>query len=366
MTSQKKPGEGAVAELMPQDIEYQAAHWITVLDGDAPSPEQVAAFHAWKLEHPSHRKAFEELLALWGSANILTRLEPPASVGRQAGRPSASAWPLRFSAAAAVMLLVIVGLFQPWENAGQRTYITAVGEQKNFVLPDQSEILLNTNSIVVVDYQSARRVLRLEQGEAHFEVAHDPARPFDVYAGGGRVKAIGTAFTVRMAQQGVSVLVTEGVVEVFAEPEQSTAKGPPAITGSADPAATPAALVQAAAVGNDKGRSGVRVSSGRQVEFTAGPQAAVTVTQVDNVSEKISWQRGKLVFKGEPLEKVIEEFSRYTSLKIIVPSKKMRALKVGGIFKVGDTTAMLDALENGFGIQANYVTDDIVYLEFSE
>lgn len=347
MTSPKQPRQDTVAELIPQDIEYQAAHWLTVLDGDDPSPEQVAAFHAWKLEQPAHRQAFEDLLALWGNANILTRLEPPASASVSTGSPARPS-PFRFAAVAAVLLVVFtLGLLQPWQNAGQQTYITAVGEQKSFTLPDQSKLLLNTNSRVVVDYQAAARVLTLQQGEAHFDVAHDPSRPFAVYAGKGRVKAIGTAFTVKMAEQGVSVLVTEGVVEVFNEPPLTIAQAP-VTTASEKPAA------------------GVRVTSGKQAVFGGGTQAGVKVAPVNNVAEKIAWQQGKLVFKGEPLGGVIEEFSRYTAVKIIVPSKKLRELKVGGIFKVGDTVAMLDALESGFGIQANYIADDIIYLEFNE
>ena len=87
---------------------------------------------------------------------------------------------------------------QPWRSAGEQVYVTQIGEQQTIVLPDQSQILLNTDSRVAVSYQADRRLLTLHKGEAHFDVAHDAKRPFDVYAGGGRVNAVGTAFTVRM------------------------------------------------------------------------------------------------------------------------------------------------------------------------
>ena len=45
-----------------------------------------------------------------------------------------------------------------------------------------------------------------------------------------------------------------------------------------------------------------------------------------------------------------------------MPGKKLRSMKVGGVFKVGDTVALLDALENSFGIYAKHITDDIIYL----
>ena len=88
----------------------------------------------------------------------------------------------------------------------------------------------------------------------------------------------------------------------------------------------------------------------------------MSVTPAKDLQKSLAWRQGTLVFKGETLGEVIEEFSRYTHLSIVVPGKKLRSMKVGGVFKVGDTVALLDALENSFGIYAKYITDDIVYL----
>jgi transmembrane sensor len=51
-------------------------------------------------------------------------------------------------------------------------------------------------------------------GEAHFFVEKDPQRPFVVNAAGIDVRAVGTAFNVRIDPAAVEVLVTEGRVRV--------------------------------------------------------------------------------------------------------------------------------------------------------
>lgn len=387
MTSQKSNKANVVSELMPQDIEYQAAHWLAVLDGDDPSTKQIAAFHRWKTENEAHRQAFEDLLALWGSANILTRLQPPLRKGQastavgQLHQPggwlgtTTLALQTRWLGATTFALLLVVTLLsvQPWLGIGGQTYTTAVGEQKTIVLADNSTVLLNTDSQLRVQYQSDRRLLTLAQGEAHFEVAHDPQRPFEVFAGSGRVQALGTAFTVRMAQQGVSVFVTEGVVEVSSETAASPAAAAP-LSATANPAAEgPAAGETASVAALAASDTPTLTPTLTRTKVPAGLQAVygaegshIDVARAADIDDKLSWHQGKLVFNGEPLATVIDEFNRYTAVKIIVPSKAMRNMKVGGIFKIGDTTAMLDALHSGFGIQAKYVAEDIVYLEYVE
>ena len=379
MTSQKHKTAGLVSNLIPQDVEYQAAHWLAVLDGDDPDAEQVEAFHQWKNQDPSHRKAFEALLELWGSANMLTCLEPPVSQSFWARVLSLSSAPSSFgrwsTVACGLLLAIAVSFFGPWGSTDEYRYVTLIGEQKTVVLTDGSEVILNTDTELVVRYDAARRLISLQKGEAHFEVAHDPQRPFDVLAGHGRVKALGTAFTVRLDPVGVSVYVTEGVVEVFNEPSRalpalaseqvSNVTSPPVV------APAPSSSINqrtGAEVIADAGQAlgSVKVSAGKQTIYGTQSKRALNVAVIADMDDKLSWRQGKLVFKGEPLGEVINEFSRYTSVKIIVPSAKMQAMKIGGIFKTGDTVAMLDALKNGFGIHAQYVSDDIVYLVFEE
>lgn len=148
MNPQSDKSQSVVSALVPQDIDYQATHWLAVLDGDEPSAENIAAFHKWKNEDEAHRKAFEKVLELWGKANILTRLESPSAEQRAFNgfsfiRPVSAA-------AFTFVLLVAVLLVQPWGESGAQVYVTAIGEQQVIELPDGSEVMLNTDSQVTV------------------------------------------------------------------------------------------------------------------------------------------------------------------------------------------------------------------------
>ena len=92
-------------------------------------------------------------------------------------------------------------------------------------MEDGSTIALNTNSRVNIDYSGERRVVQLLRGEASFDVAKSPQRPFVVYAGSGLIWAVGTAFNVRYTSDLVDVIVTEGIVKVYTQvsPEQPVA-----------------------------------------------------------------------------------------------------------------------------------------------
>ncbi len=101
---------------------------------------------------------------------------------------------------------------------GFLAYHTQTGEQHRVLLADGSVVLLDTASEVRVDLNPSERHITLVHGKAHFEVTPDPSRPFLVDAGEGTVRAVGTAFSVYRQGSVVDVAVTEGKVEVRAQP----------------------------------------------------------------------------------------------------------------------------------------------------
>ncbi|MFB1033829.1 MAG: FecR domain-containing protein, partial [Sinobacterium sp.] len=301
----------------------------------------------WKHESEQHRKAYEELVDFWGDVNCLTAIEPPSNTRTSAGGWGFNGWAIPVWGAA-LSLFVLAAWMLPFFNGPQsQVYTTQVGEQQTLLLPDQSTLVLNTDSQVTVSYERDRRVLTLQKGEAYFDVVKDPERPFEVYAGNGRVRAVGTAFTVRLQQQDVAVFVAEGVVEVLSQADLE----PLTLQAQGEGGAVLAQVPEA-----------VRVSAGAKAVYHQAEEQGVTVAPAQDLQKSLAWREGTLVFKGETLGEVIEEFSRYTDLSIVVPGKRLRNMKVGGIFKVGDTVALLDALENSFGIYAKHITDDIIYL----
>ena len=113
--------------------------------------------------------------------------------------------------------MVVVTVFD-FGDSQQALYVTAIGEQKTITLADNSVVQLNTNSRLSVDYNDKLRGIHLIEGEAHFQVAHNPDLPFEVYTGTGVVRAVGTSFSVYIKHKQVEVVVDQGIVEIDTMP----------------------------------------------------------------------------------------------------------------------------------------------------
>jgi transmembrane sensor len=345
----------------PRTIESQAARWLAKLDAENPSREDIEAFKQWIAEDKQHRQEFESLVNFWDEMNVLTQVvtprerawqSKPANRGKDASKRLNRRFAIAGTALATMLMAVLVNL-SPWQWSSSQVYVTAVGEQKEVTLPDNTKVSLNTNSRFEVHYSEKRRGVYLMQGEAHFDVHHDADRPFEVYVGNSLVRALGTAFAVHlMTDKNVEVIVTEGVVEIGNVLPQSINSA----------LKQPAATTDANTSKNDKPDAYTRVSAGKKATLTRDAEKQVILAEIKQLDDKLSWRKGVLVFQREPLERVVNEMSRYTSMKIVIPERQLRELEVGGIFKIGDTESLFEALRHGFGVHVEYVSDDYVYL----
>ena len=358
-------GDEVLAFPSAKRIDRQAAEWMAKLDAEAPTETERAAFKVWVNERPEHRQAFEAMIDLWGDMNVLSEVVLPRELrehshnSKQAqndpAEPALSLWRRGGMVAACAVLLFAVWLLPNLGHEQSQLFVTGIGEQRRIELADGSQVLLNTNSRLQVRYSDTRRHLNLQQGEAHFEVAHNPARPFEVYAGSGLVRALGTAFSVHINKLLVEVTVTEGVVELDSADKPS--REPPEITATRVDGKT-----------QDKGEGvqtfevGLQVSAGNVLTYDRAVLDQVELMLVKEIEKQLSWHQGLLVFEEEPLDKVVAEIGRYTELKIVIPERETRQMKVGGLFKVGDTEALFEALREGFDIHAEVASENVVYL----
>jgi transmembrane sensor len=339
-----------------KSIQAQASEWLAKLDGGEPTPTELSEFSVWLDADTAHRQAMDEMIEFWGDMNVLTQIVLPRE--KQRNRTVKTLTLLRWRSGIAALLLVVVALWliPQYQNSEPLVYTTKVGEQQTIKLPDHTTVFLNTNSRIEVNYSAQRRGVTLVRGEAHFDVFHQPAKPFEVTAGSGLVRAIGTAFSVQISAINIEVLVTEGVVEIDTLPavvkqaSQTSAHGLTPVTVNVE-------VAKRIVVGDT-----LQVKAGSMVTFDGEQIEQVKLLVKRQIEEKLSWRQGLLVFKNESLQQIVDEVSRYTELEIIIPERKSRELKVGGIFKVGDTEAMFEALREGFGIHVQYVSDDLVYL----
>lgn len=357
-------------------IEEEAAAWLIKLDGDRePSAEELASLREWLERSSAHREQLGSLADFWGKMNVLTELAVP--LGQQEIRTNRSfaggsrrSIP-QFGRVAFVTAVIVIGIGAAtafWLRpdpfvSNNGLYATAVGQQQSTTLADGSVVLLNTNSQIKVDYNDQYRNIRLLQGEVHFTVAKSATRPFRVYAGNGRVQAVGTAFSVYLKDNTVDVTVTEGRVALASlnrlgtshMPQQGTPPGSNQSSGSN--ATGNSEFVEA--LGTIKAGESATIQNSLNADTVSTINTIETV-EAQAMAKRLSWREGMLTFAGDPLEVVVGEISRYTAVSIEITDPVVRATRIGGRFPIGETDAMFDALEANFGLRVIRLSPDRV------
>jgi len=373
-------------------IEEEAVTWLIKLDSDKPlTSQENGEFQEWLSRSAVHRESINQLSQFWGN-NVLTELMVPLGksetqrglwVGLLAswvnGWASSLTGSRAISATAAVTalavsLMLVFGGQDITQSNG--LYVTAVGQQKSIEMSDGSTLQLNTNSQVEVSYNDSYRNIRLIQGQVHFDVAKNPELPFRVYAGSGRVQAVGTAFTVYLKDKDVDVLVTEGRVALAALAPTQTPTLIPISTSFENTAADKNLYSRVDPYVNSAAKNLGELDAGEAVTMTLSqnqldPQtnentgsvlAPIKIISQEDLKRRQSWRNGLLVFSGEPLEYVVNEISRYTTVSIEITDPQVRLMEIGGRFRVGDVDGMFNALEANFGLHVNRLAYNRVQL----
>jgi transmembrane sensor len=336
-------------------IQQQAREWLIRMDGDAPlSADEFAALRKWAARSPAHQAELQRIAMFWNRANVLTELAVPMKRQGGADSPSSGWVPYGFglrSLGAAAMVCVAVGVAVWWFNPGvtaNGTYATAIGRQQTLSLEDGSTVQVNTDSQVEINYEEHLRKVRLLRGEAFFTVAPNSRRPFEVFAASGVVKAVGTAFAVSLQGSDVRVTVAKGRVDVGAdEAGVASAHG---VTLQDLPLAHPHASLKA----------------GQTATFGDGTAVNTHEISAPELTRRLAWHEGYLVYSGQPLDEVVSEVNRYSAITLEIADPKLRTLSIGGRFKVGDLEAVCDVLQSNFGIRVDRVDDRHIQLRLAQ
>ena len=335
-----------VHELHDKDCEEirleQACDWITKLDRGLNADEQ-ANLKTWLAGDKRNVSAFMDTAKMWDKMDELSRL---SDLFPQAPNKAsiASKW---YSVAAGFLFIAIVystlqGLWfmseQPASGSllmAQASYSTGVGESNTINLPDNSKLVLNTNSFVQVKYTPEARVIELHRGELHIDVAHDKTRPLSVVAGNKVIQAVGTAFNVEVGLDDVELIVTDGKVLVAKAQE---------IVDANDEIEPILALPL----------TSLAISKGEMVKLDLKENKDEKIVKVDKaqIDASLSWRSGRLIFRGESLAEALEEISRYTEVEFeIDPNEYLNTVRVAGMFKTGDVAGLLNVLNQSFDIE---------------
>lgn len=338
------------------DPVYAAAtEWLVRLHDPHVTPEDILAWQTWMRQHPSHAAAFRRMEELDGLLRALPN--PPSSSRRRMSADSYDGsvpirlWkrhapqllPTRALAASAIFLAVALGLIVTvsiarWDgNRSTRIFATRIGENRSVRLADGSTVTLGGNSRVAVSFRPRERDIDLLRGEAFFTVAKNRHRPFRVAAGRAVVVAVGTQFDVRRDTSQVMVDVVEGRVVVI--PHSSLV--PISLLRMFRPELTPVFV-----------GAGERTAvNGHEVE---------PPSQVHDPEDATSWRSGRLVFRMQPLDEVLQQVNRYSRTPIVIADPDVAQLKVTGTVVGGDVAGWVESLHSALGIVAVQEPDRIV------
>jgi transmembrane sensor len=345
-TENHEPGDATA-------IEAEAIAWLTERE-DGFAPGRAAAFDSWRRRDPRHAASVAELEQVLAQLDGLAerRTEVNAHFNRVSPSPPAGRatpglettpvvnvrwWrPVVWSGLAAALVLGAFLGFRALPSApGPETrYATTTAGYERARLADGSTLELNTASAARVQFTPAERRVELESGEAHFEVAHDTARPFVVSAGGVTVRAVGTAFNVRYVSGAVEVTVTEGKVAVERVNPNALSAAPTLIAANQRlalplaPAAAPAPVIE--------------------------PLAPADVRAV------LSWQRRVTDFSDTPLSEVTARFNRHNVLQLVITDPALGSRRIGGMFALDDVEAFVRLLERDGIIRAERHGDTLL------
>jgi len=304
----------------PEAIDEAAAAWVARIDRAPLSSAEEAELDAWLAADSRRQGAFAKANAVMSYADRARPLGPAYDEGDAAMfvRPviadrahgSTRRWTLAAGGAvAATMIGAVVGIgYEAWRPA--QRFETERGELRRLPLADGTVVTLNTATKVAVKFTTARRDVQLLEGEALFDVAKNPKRPFYVDAGDIRVRAVGTSFTVRkLPGKPTQVLVSEGIVEVT----------------------------------RSEGGSSLRLVANQQVIarptdlFTSSTMASAAVVR------ELMWRQGMLSFEGASLREAAAEFSRYSDPQIAVDDPTIADETITGLFSANDPAGFAQA-----------------------
>lgn len=314
--------------------EAEAARLLARLNSD-PTPEDEAELCAWVEADPRHAVAFARAEAAWEAAERLksaaaeVNLPPMAEIASEEQQRRLSR-NIMMAAAIAVILFIVAAIVTVWTFNGVDRYETRIGDISHITLADGSILHLNSGSEAEVRFTDLGRKVRILKGEAAFDVARDPERPFEVEARSALVRALGAAFNVRLRPSLIEVTVTKGAVYVRCGEHKAD-----------------------------------RVPAG--VGVVLQPRS-FALTRLDSriISQRTAWRRQMVELNDETIEQAANEFNRYRAAPILIGDSRVSSLRLSGRFRTNDSRRFLSVLQQSLPIRAIDGEDGSVMLLYRD
>ena len=322
--------------IIPTLAQEQAAFaWLSLLH-DQPSSGDQATFSHWLQADPAHAEAYAQAQVVWELTETPARtlasedafaLQGYLNAMNRSRRTRVRRWSGALAMAACMVVMIGVGAgWQPsrWVDDLGADYVSAPGEIRTVTLSDQSQVTLDADSAIAVDFSRGERHVQLRRGAGFFSVTHT-GEPFVVDAEKGQARVLGTQFEVRLQPHGAQVTVLSGRVGVTA----------------------------------DKYAEQQILIAGQQVAYGEG--AAEKLHAVDSEAQ-LAWRQGWLNYYKATLADVVQDLGRYYPGRIVLLNNELAGRRVSGSFPSKDPQAVLSSLQGVLGFEQHKVLGRLIIL----
>ncbi len=323
--------------VTPTPEQEQAAFaWLSLLHDQPSSGDQVTFSH-WLQADPAHAEAYAQAQVVWEMSEAPARtladedalaLQGYLNAMNRSRQTRVRRWSGALAMAACLVLMIGIGAgWQPsrWMDDLGADYVSAPGEIRTVTLADQSQVTLDADSAIAVDFSRGERHVQLRRGAGFFSVTHT-GEPFVVDAEKGEVRVLGTQFEVRLQPRGAQVTVLSGRVGVTAQ----------------------------------KNAEQQILTAGQQVAYGEG--AAEKSHAVDSEAQ-LAWRQGWLNYYKASLADVVEDLGRYYPGRIVLLNDQLAARRVSGSFPSKDPMAVLSSLQGVLGFEQHAVMGRLIILQ---
>ncbi|WP_421706814.1 FecR family protein [Algihabitans sp.] len=301
----------------------EAVNWSILLDEDPEDRDVRAQVAAWRREDPLHDRAWNETVSasrlIADTKHVTSHQRAHSQAYRIANKKKIQS---RVGAlaglAAAVALVWLAGPHILLSLTAD--HVTGTAEQRTVALPDGSNVRLAPASALSFNDAEDAREARIIAGEAYFEVARDPQRPFTVVLEQATVTVVGTAFNVRLGAETTTVGVKHGSVQVDAR---------------------------------DGNEETVILEAGRWAEISDDGRIASGSRDPGQVG---GWTGQRIIAVDRRLSEVVADLRRYYSGVIVLTGESLAQRSVTGVFDASDPVAAARIIVQPHGGSVRQIT----------
>jgi transmembrane sensor len=336
-------------------IDREAAEWVAKKIGGF-TPEQQDNFFEWLAADPRHGEWYSMHQKTWKNLDMLALWMPEHSE-----KPNQDllkhkqhryfwSWVVGIAAAFVFGSVLFLTLGRSSASLDENRQNFVANAYESHQLPDGSVVELNQGAALKVNYSPEFRRVELVSSEAHFNVAKDKTRPFIVSVRGIEIRAVGTAFNVRLTDETVQVIVTEGRVELATQRDES----------------------QPLSYDEQLYHEELAVGQMTEVPFVRNTpvneeilRAKIKQVSLGEMNQLLAWKPQMFEFNSTPLSEVIKEFNSRNQAHLIIGDVELGKLPIVASFRSANVEHFVELLQLSMDLQVEREGQDTIILHSS-